>query len=312
MKILHLSDTTLSGSPYRLSQLYNKYSGHEARHIVWLRTIFNRTFQCDMVGSEMSQDERQYWLDWADVIHYHNRWRRQEIFKFHKVPNKPSVIQIHSPRQSKIEDDFKDEVNSGIPLAIIAQYHPRQWPEKKFIIPNVVDIYSPDHMPIQKQYRNVPMITYAPSNCNCRGWDDKSYSLVNSTLRRMAIRQKVYYTRITGMPHNECLMLKQESNIGVDEVATGSYHMSTLEYLSMGVATIVYTDEQTEKVVKDLTGCDSFPWVHNGIRNFEGPLNRLINLKQYEEIGRKSRLWMEKFWAPDVLCEHFNNMYNNL
>lgn len=265
-----------------------------------------------MVGSEMSYEERQKWLDWADIIHYHNRWKRQEIFKFHKVPNKPGVIQIHSPRYSKMEDDFKQELGSGLPLAIIAQYHVRQWPEKRFIIPNVVDIYSPDHMPIERQYRNIPIVSYAPSNCNCTGWDDKSYGIVNSKLRKMSMHQQVFYTRIINAPNWECLKLKQDSDIGVDEVATGSYHMSTLEYLSMGVATIVYTDPQTEKVVKDLTGAESLPWYHNGLRNFDGPLKRLMQNHTYIEAGKNCRKWMEQYWNPQILCQKFTNMYEVL
>lgn len=141
MKILHLSDTALSGAPIRLSRLLHEYSGHASRHIVWIPTFQWRSFDNDLVGCEMTDDQLEYWLNWADVYHFHNRWQRQEIFK--RVPfkhrKKPSVIQIHSPRES---EDFFEELASGVPLAPVAQYHPRQWPEKRFVVPNVVDVRS--------------------------------------------------------------------------------------------------------------------------------------------------------------------------
>ena len=52
MNILHLSDTTLSGSPIRLVRMLNKYTEHEARHIVWHRVFWYRTFDTDMCADD--------------------------------------------------------------------------------------------------------------------------------------------------------------------------------------------------------------------------------------------------------------------
>ena len=102
MKILHLSDTTLSGAPHRLSNVFSKYAGegHESRHMVWLPVVFDRVFPVDLCSQHMTKEEIQKWFDWADVIHYHNRYKRQMIFTKTGLtpPKKPSLIQIHSPR----------------------------------------------------------------------------------------------------------------------------------------------------------------------------------------------------------------------
>lgn len=311
MKILHLSSTTLSGAPYRLSQVYNKYSGHESRHICWTDIIYNRVFPCDLVGSAMSKDELKHWLDWADVLHFHNRWKRQEIFKDVSMPDKPSVIQIHSPRE---EEGHHEEVASGVPLAIIAQYHVRQWPELEFIIPNVVDIYDGIHQPPKEKLKKVlPLISYAPSSPCGRGWNRKSYPTVSPILKRMFFGRKIFYDRLVGLPYLECMKKKQQADIGIDEISTGSYHMSSLEYLSMGVCTIGRLDEQTEKVLKDLTGAQTLPWTQTTEGKFKHLIVELVNNPEMvKHHGNEARLWMEKYWDPKVLCSHFTNMYERL
>lgn len=313
MNVLHLSDTTLSGAPGRLSKLLTNHSGGKivSRHLVWCRIIHNRIFDVDMCSSELTKKEIQEHLKWADVIHYHNRYSRQMIFKAHgiKPPKKPSVIQIHSPRES---EDFSEELASGIPLAVIAQYHPRQWPEMKYLIQNVVDITDPLHKPIAKGLRNIPNISYAPSNVICKGWDNKSYTTVNSVMKRMMFDRMALYKRIVSLPHNTCLGIKQDSDIGIDEVSTGSYHMSSLEYLAMGVACIGKLDELTQEALRKATGCTSIPWINSSEASFESDLRNLITSGEYKAKGIESRKWMEKYWAPKVLIKKFQTMYDDL
>lgn len=315
MKILHLSDTTLSGAPIRAARLLSKYTNHEARHIVWHPVMYGRVFDIDLIGSKMQKDEIQKWFNWADVIHYHNRWARQEIFQKIKLPKKKkSVIQIHSPRDfANDEHGFKEEVESGVPIAVIAQYHTRQWPERTFTIPNVVDIYDELHSPIKRQRGNLLTIGYAPSSPNGKGWDNKSYSTVNRFLKKHFLARKLVYQRIIGKPHFECLALKQKCDVGIDEVSTGSYHMSSLEFLSMGVACMANIDALTERTVKDLTGAKKLPWLVTTENNFQSTIDLMLRDKQsIYQLGTNSRVWMEKYWNPKALCKHLIKMYEEL
>ncbi len=311
MKVLHLSDTTLSGSPYRASKLITKYSGDiEARHLVYQPKIFSRVFQTDLVGESMSKDEIVHWLEWADVIHYHNRWKRQQIFKGLQMPKKPSVIQIHSPRSS---EDFSEELRSGIPLAIIAQYHTREWPEKSFVVPNCVDIFDPAYVPERRSINGAPIVSYSPSNANMKGWDDKSYDIVSPILKRMKLEGRIQYQFIFKKPHVETMALKRTAHIGVEEVSTGSYHMSGLEYLSLGVACICHIDALTEATVKDLTGAYELPFVEATKTTFKSALVKLIEDRGYQaSAGINSREWMERYWNPKKLVEHYRSMYERL
>lgn len=321
MKILHLSDTTLSGSPIRINDLINKWGKDdnvESRHIVWEPTMGYRTFKTDMVGKTMSRGELRRWIyEWADVIHYHNRWRRQSVFHYLgdgtviAPPKKPSVIQIHSPRLS---ENFVDEVSSGLPLAIIAQYHVREWPEASYVVPNVVDISDPEYDLGHKETapKGLPVVSYAPSNTNAGGWDNKGYGQVVPVLKKLRLSQQIYFQLIHQLPHSKVMELKKNASIGIDEIVTGSYHLSSLEYLGLGVPCFANVDSQTCDVVKKLTGCTTLPWVKANKDSFEPVLRRMLCEKSYTAYGKQSREWMDKYWAPAKLCAHYVEMYKNL
>jgi len=318
MKVLQLSETTLSGSPIRLSKLLNKYSKKvESRHLVWQSRLRDRVFDTDLVGPEISKEEVQSWLDWSDVICYHNRRSKLTIFKELglEIPKKPSMFQIHSPRQS---EDFSEVTSSKLPIAVIGQYHPREWPELKFIVPNCVDIWAFDHQPIHPflkvshKNRNIPIVSFAPSNTTAKGWDNKGYGLVAGILKPMKLAGRVHFQLIIKKPHAETLELKKQADLGIDEVMSGSYHMSSLEYLSMAVACMANIDAKTEKVVKDMTGCENLPWILATSKNFGAVLRNTLNSKSYIEQGIKSREWMEKFWSPEFLCKKYEEVYSQL
>lgn len=312
MNVLHLSETPLSGSPDRIVKVLNAYSDICARHLVWNTKARSRSHPTDINSSELSYDEVVDWLEWADTIHYHNRYERQSIFQEYdlKPPKVPSVIQIHSPRDS---EDFSEEINSGIPLAIVGQYQPRQWEkELSFIVPNVVDINSKDMMPVKREKGPMPFVTFAPSSTNGHGWDDKGYSWISPIMKRWKLSGRIKYKLIHAVPWEQAMAIKQTCDIGIDDLNTGSYHLSALEYLSMGIATYCYTDEKTEAVVKDLTGADSLPWLSKGRSSFEESIIKIMASGKYKSIGEESRAWMEKYWSPDLLVEKYIDMYMQL
>jgi len=314
MRVLHLSSTPLSGSPIRISALLAKYGGIESRHMVWREKLGYREYGADISGKGTSLEYLRYLIyEWADVLHLHNRWKRQEVFQALKCepPKKPSVIQIHSPRDS---EDFSEEVKSGIPLAVIAQYHVRQWPELRFIVPNVVDIYHKDYIRTKepRPLPYMPTVSYAPSNTNMPGWNDKSYGIVAPVLKRMRLAGTVDYQLICKAPFDDVMIKKKQADIGIDEVSTGSYHLSSLEYLSLGVGCFANIDPLTEKAIKDVTGADRIPWIRANKENFERVLRGILKEQSWPEIGAASRTWMEEYWNPKMLCGHYLKMYESL
>lgn len=311
MRILHLSDTPLSGAPLRLSNLLKKHNEDiMSAHITWTDRVGYRDFGYDLLGSRMEKEELEYLIyEWADIIHYHNRWKRQEVFKHlgKWPPKKPSVIQIHSPRFS---ENFLEEVNSGIPIAVIAQYHVREWPELSYIVPNVVDIT--EIAPLKRPAGLIPKISFAPSNTTCTGWDNKGYHEVMKILKPMKHSAGINLDLINQRPFSETIERKANADLGIDEIVTGSYHLSGLEYLALGIGCFSGIDSQTEKVLKDLTGCDHQPFIKATPSSFKRVLERILIDRTWHGLGDSAREWMEKYWSPRILSDHYINMYRSL
>lgn len=314
-KVLHLSDTSLSGSPVRISKLISKYSHTwDSTHVVWEARTGYREFETDIVGKSCDPDRLRNIIEEADFIHYHNRWRRQEIFKKLGMvpPKKPSVIQIHSPRYEK-DERFDDEARSGVPIAVVAQYQVREWEsDLTYVVPNVVDIWAPEYQRVQPAKRAVPVVSYAPSNCNIRGWNDKGYDVTAPILKRLNLDHIINYQLIVKQPHGLAMAKKKLADIGIDEIVTGSYHLSSLEYLSLGIPCYANIDEKTESVVKTLTGCTELPWIKAGPQTFKTSLINLVKSGEWAEMGANSRLWMENYWNPERLVNEYTSMYEEL
>lgn len=314
MRVLHISSTPLSGAVLRLSALLNKYSDIESKTLIWRNTVGFRYYgESDYSSSEPCEVYEQLIYEWADILHFHNHWKRHEVFKLlgKDPPKKPSVIQMHSPRET---ENFDVELKSGIPIACPAQYHPRVYPECKFIVPNVVDIYDPLYMRDKMPEGGPPIVSYSPSNTNARGWNDKSYGVVAPVLKRMALKGEINFQLIQKKPFDEVMFLKRQAWVGIDEITSGSYHLSTLEYLSLGVPCIVGVDDACNKVVKDLTGCETLPWIKVSHDNFERIVKGLLTDKDGLVLcALKSREWMEAHWSPEKLCSIYKiSMYEKL
>ena len=318
MRVLHLSDTTLSGAPGNLARLWNKYSGDVGRHMVWNRIPPEqkwRIFPVDLVGSEMDRQEVVDEIARADILHFHNRYLRQKCFfndpSIWKIAQrKPCVIQMQSPRGS---EDFTQELASTRPISVVAQYQVREWPEAEYIVPNVVDIFDPAYMPRERtQLHETPVVCYSPSNFNATGRDDKGYGYTAKLMKQMAIDHQIKSQIITSRPHADVMTLKRCADIGIDEIATGSYHMSSLEFLSLGVACIASIDHLTFRAINKITGVGHIPWVVAERHTLATELRRIINHHEYKVKGLESREWMEKYWQPRRLCQIYREMYEAL
>lgn len=316
MKILHLSDTTLSGGPIRIVDILNKYSDHTAQHIVWRPVVQGwRRFKLDVVGSDETFEKLEAQFKAADVFHFHNRWRRQEIFQKHPrlwdyVRGMPAVIQMHSPR---VSEDFTEEAASGVPLAVIAQYHVRLWPEANYILPNCVDLNAPEYNRELPPLRTHPVVSFAPSNSNGKGLDDKGTMHVVPMLKRMAMLDRMIQMQmIAGQPHDVAMEMKRNADIGIDEVMTGSYHLSGLEYAALGIPCFANIDAQTAKAVCDLTGADVVPFLIANKDNLKTKLEQVVRDRSWQDLGAQTKAWMAKYWAPGWLASEYSKMYEDL
>ena len=85
-------------------------------------------------------------------------------------------------------------------------------------------------------------------------WDTKGYDetlkLLSYVTRKCPkIEPRIRYS----VPHDECLTEKRRSDIAIDELVTGSFHISSLESLSQGIPTLAYLDQRSIYNLANLT-----------------------------------------------------------
>ncbi len=326
MNILHLSETPLSGAPYRLMQV-QRNGGIDARLISHRNSYDGRnivTFPFDVL-LQSGRSNREKWdtpdfctaeihqlFSGADILHFHNAIDEQYIFRLFPdlkkyLSKKLVVVQFHSPRLSlkNVEKTLKHkDVDRRF---VVAQYQVRQFPQA-IPVPNAIPIYDDLHSPIHRN-NSPPIITYSPSNTHLRDWNNKGFAETINAIKRT--KENCTSLIITSKPLVECLKAKQQADIAIDEVVTGSYHLNTLEALSQGQVAICGLDAKCEQVLLDYIQDDHHPIVISNPKGLTSVLDSL--LKDYDFIQylqRKSRTFMEKYWSTEYINNHFKKAYN--
>jgi hypothetical protein len=316
MQIVHITENPIAGAPWNLNNAINTYTEHSSRLIAAQASNQNRTFPHDIIIDDSSYDIIYNIIQNADVIHLHNFYDNQHLFRKYPalwplVMSKPRVWQAHTQRDCKwvsFEDALADKSMKHL---VIAQYHPRQYPECT-IVPNIIDIWDKKYMPTKNE-NLIPHVVFSPSNQNLNGWDDKGYMDTRPVLVKLAVGGRMSHDIIIDVPHEECMFRKSMGDIGIDEVKTGSYHLCSLENLSLGLATIAHLDDLTKSALQSVTGSTELPWVSTQLNGLESAILSLISDKDFlVQKKTESRAWMEKYWSPKVLVKQFIDIYKGL
>lgn len=282
MKIVHIKQSKLAFAPDIISDHINKYSEHTS-----VLMPLNRIRKYP----DLCKD--------ADIIHLHNKNALKDF------PNR--IIQYHS-------EPKRVDLNVSIPSLVIAQYHATLDAYKNCrIVRNPIDIYNKifTSTPNTKSIR----IGFSPSIWLKRNrWYDKGAVETNQIMQRIREKHKVDIDVIHNVGLDECLKRKSKCNIIIDEVKTGSYHRSGLEGLAFGALTICRIMPSLEKIIKDVSGADTVPFVSCNMQELEDRLSEIIEkgIDYVLDQGKQSRLWMEKYWNPKNLTQEYIDIYESV
>jgi hypothetical protein len=322
MNILHLSNTPLSNAPENLAVI-QRAAGHKSLALLNQKNNTNGIPVGGTCWFELDPDVLRQTFEKADVIHLHNFAWTQEVFLRNpdllvRAKMKPCLIQYHSPRHTdhNFEDTIKDPFFKGR-KAVLAQYQARYYPEAEHVVPNVIPLFQSDYMPMPNRTALPTMlVSYSPSNTNLRGWDDKGYPLIEGALRNLAYGGRVRTETIANTPYKEALLKKRWAEVGIEEVVTGSYHLSFLEYMSVGAATICNLDDATRAAMAMVVGHDAvqeLPAIRVTPHTFIDELHKLVaNRAHAMDVGHACRAWMERHWNPRDMVGFFTGIYNSL
>ncbi|MDR1475362.1 MAG: hypothetical protein LBI30_02480 [Holosporales bacterium] len=324
LRSLHFSYTPLAGSPIRIVNALNKHTDIEAR-LVNLNALAYKTrvFEEDLLWSENQQEILQL-LDKADVIHLHN-WVDLVDNKFGIDFGKCLKKGQHVVRQFHTNPErlaktwgvhLQDIISDPIAQLVLAQFHERYYPRAR-IVPNIVPIFDQDYLTYHENSGELCKIFFSPTSLRSAWesrWDTKG---ANETIKIIKNLKKTFdfdFEYVSRRPHKETIVKKRKSDVVIDEVVTGSYHISTLEGLSQGKPTLAYLDQRTISAIYEITGSVSqIPVVNAKLEDLGSIMKRIITDKALRKgLGDYSREWMEKYWDDSHMVQHYVRAYDDL
>ena len=327
MKILHFSKTPLAGSPIRICKALSLVDGVSARFVALNEEGYGKhSFEHDLIW-QRDKEKVLKLTEEADVLHLHN-YINLDTKEFSPINfsdywknGKAMVRQFHSTDQliSRMSGETPKEIQScPIPKLVISQYPERFYPTAK-LVPNIVFDNSQNDTHEKRDNKKI-RICYSPSNfrpSRSTRWDTKGYPETIKLLKRIKKHAKQQGTPvdidiIEQVSHAECLRRKALADIAIDDLVTGSYHMSTLESLIQGSAVLTFTDQRVLRAAGEVAGKADFPALNVRMEEAEHIILELIKQPELvRQIGEESRQWMLDHWSPQKMAGVFIQHYED-
>lgn len=320
MRIVHFSVTRLGCAPIRIVRALQTYSEHDVRLIELRRRPSDDQ---DIVFDEMPEMALEV-AEKADIVHLHNYLhlssRQFEPIDFQKLHEKGTCFICHFHSTSMLVAKFMgiseaELLSSPIPSLVIAQYPERFFPDA-LVVPNIVPIHDRLYKPSTDSISEDYSLVFTPSKNNS-AWDDRwntkggpeTLDMMRLVSRRTGCR--VQYLTKTAFP--EVMKAKREAAIVIDDLITGSYHLSALEGVSLAKPTLVFLDNRVQYVLSQVSGSSDQPFINVRLEDAATVLVHLLrHPEDMCEIGRSSRAWMENYWSEAKLVTHFLDAYDQL
>ncbi|GFK95408.1 hypothetical protein NNJEOMEG_03271 [Fundidesulfovibrio magnetotacticus] len=318
MKVLHFSLTPLAGMPVRLVQALNRHTRVQAR--LADRSRFGR-YDHDLVMDEDPEAVLQAARD-ADILHLHNyldldsdrfapldfralqRAGKRVVRQFHTEPGFVARTMGITPEALLAQD---------IPALVIAQ-HPERLYRKAYVAPNFIPESRAEYAPCAEPTRWD--VFYNPT-MNAGAWEDrwntKGTPQVLPLLRSLEAEgwrvRRVTHIR----PLAEALPEKRSSRICLDDLVTGSYHLTGLEALAMGVCAVNFLDERSQTLIRHFSGASGHPYVNARLEEAPAVLRRLLaDPDLTRELGLRGRRWLLDHWSEARMIGHYVRAYELL
>jgi len=317
INIVHVARTPSAGSPIRLVKALKKFSDFNVS-LIDLRKF--DIYPQDIVFEEEVQHSIEL-FNKADIIHFHHYidldTNEFHPINFRKLKDNGTVFLRQyrtnpnfAARSAKV--DIKKIYDNSIPTIVVGQYMERFYPEAR-VVPNIIPENDPLYVPNDGKSRGIFFAPTFKHSAWSERWETKAAPEVKNILNRIKSESGTEIISFNQKPLNETLKLKQSSKIVIDDLITGSYHISSLEGLSMGKPVLTYLDDRTRFVLNELSDSNNCPILNVKLEEVYDILHSLLNNEEtINQIGEESRKWIKKYWSEEKLVNHYINVYKDL
>lgn len=239
LKIIHVTPTPLVGAPGKIAWA-QRMKGHEALAIALSdypkggplekmfldRTLLINDFTSDYIEASIRD---------ADIIHVHNFLPEPRVrWLLGLNQSAKYVYQTHSPlREGPVYIDRASgnmEIDFRVKL-VVGQHHGRFY--QSFIpVPNL--ILSPPSLRLRKAGEKLRVMN-SPTKQNSGRWNGKQSQHLDETLRSLSQLGKIdVISPNEPVPPETLMELRRSCHVSIDEIATGGFHMVSLEAMCAG------------------------------------------------------------------------------
>jgi len=318
LKVLHFSKTPLAGAPIMLVSALRKHTNVDARLVDLDRwdifghdVIFNETPDLAIsLAAEADVIHLHNYLDYDSVdfqpIDFNSLCKQGKIFIRH-IHSQPGIIAYGTGKsiQAILEDP--------IPKLVIAQHPERYFPDA-MVVPNFIPQDDPLYLPSSE----TPCwdIFFSPSNpagAWTSRWDTKGMPETLAILNRFSKNTGARVLHCHRKPLAAVLREKQRSRIVIDELVTGSYHLSGLEGLSHAKPVLACLDSRVEELLGEFSGAVGNPFINVRLEESVAVLKYLFDHPdEAVSIGKESRSWIDTYWRDEQMVKHYEDIYQTV
>lgn len=320
MRIVHFAVTPLAGAPLRIVQAINAHTEHEAR-LIDLARYGTEDFGQDVVFGETPELAMEL-ADKADIIHFHNYLDLDNTqfspIDFRHLQRKGTLFirHFHSHPDlvaSRMGIDAATLLAQDIPSLVIAQFQERFYPDAR-VVPNFIPekdtLYLPADTPPAHD------VFFSPTNLrgawDCR-WNTKAAPQAHDAIMTACKRVNASWVLVHKTPLHQALATKRASRIVVDDMVTGSYHLTGLEALSQGKPVLTYLDGRTCALLQHFSGTTHMPFINTKLEDALPVLHHLLSSPEDSEaLGLEGRQFMLDHWRAEAMVQFLDEAYRML
>uniref|UniRef100_B8DMD3 Glycosyltransferase family 1 protein n=1 Tax=Nitratidesulfovibrio vulgaris (strain DSM 19637 / Miyazaki F) TaxID=883 RepID=B8DMD3_NITV9 len=325
MRVVHFAVTPLAGAPLRLVRALNALLPGCTARLVDLTRYGSEDFGQDVVFDETPGLAREL-ADQADIIHFHNYLdldsRHFAPIDFRALAEKGTLVlrQFHSEPvlvAGRMGITSAALLAQPIPALVVGQFQERCYPRAR-VVPNPLPIHDADHLPHDPALHG-PLrhdVFLSPTRLHSAWadrWNTKARPEAEAAVRAACLPRGASWHLVHKTPLAATLAAKRLSRIVVDDLVTGSWHLTGLEGLAQGKPVLAHLDGRCRRVLARMAETDGCPFIDVRLEDAAHVLGHLLDHPaDAQEVGRAARVWMEAHWQPERIAAAYGTAYASL
>ncbi len=317
MRILMMGINDPAGTAVLFKRALEAHTEHTCR-VVTLETRYTHAWDKDLHLPDLDTaglDELEGLLRASDVFHFHmtadenlqlGPFRPRDFLTGKAVVHHHHGHPDYRTDSSRYLEKYRRLGRRNILVStpdLLARFPMARWQ------PNLVAVHEPRYTPAERSdadWAGPLRLTHSPTRRDLKNTDEL-LAIAGRMGGSMAL------DLIDDVPHAECLRRKKAAHACFDHMQ-GYYGMSSLEALSLGLATVAGLNEQVAEHVREFAGTDTLPWLVARTREeLEKTLRGLAAAPALRRAaGEAGRRFMLEHWSDATVAQRLAGFYDTL